>query len=91
MKTIFKTRLDICDEQTVELPQGFRILHIGKQNGEPCIWYECDTNRPTIKVTILCFGTGHRMDDAPTMGYIGTVQIDGFVWHYYLKLTEFID
>jgi hypothetical protein len=91
MKTIFKTKLDICDEQTVELPQGSRILHIGKQNGAPCIWYECDTDRPTMKVTILCFGTGYRMDDAPVMEYIGTVQIDGYVWHYYRKLPGFID
>jgi hypothetical protein len=27
MRTIFKTKLDICDFQTVELPQDFKILH----------------------------------------------------------------
>jgi hypothetical protein len=91
MQTIFKTVLDICDEQTIELPQGFNILHIAKQNGHPCIWYECDSSSPIMKVTIYCFGTGFRMDDAPAMVYIGTVQIDGYVWHYYRKRPGFID
>lgn len=69
--------------QTVELPMDFRILHIDKQEGVPCIWYECDSETPTKKVDIYCFGTGYRMDNLPWMEYIGTVQFDGFVWHFY--------
>ena len=91
MHTIFKQRLDICDKQVVEMPEGASILHIDRQDGQPCIWYECDTDMPTTKVTILCFGTGYCMDDAPAMEHIGTVQIDGYVWHYYRKLPGFID
>ena len=91
MHTIFKQRLDICDEQVVEMPEGAHILHIDRQEGQPCIWYECDTDRATVKVTILCFGTGYRMDGLPATEYIGTVLVDGFVWHYYRKLTGFID
>ena len=83
MRTIFKQQLDICDQQTIELPQGFNILHIAKQNGVPCIWYECDTDNSIVHLDIYCFGTGYRMDNLSPMVYIGTVQIDGFVWHYY--------
>lgn len=46
MRTIFKQRLDVCDQQTIQLPQDFRILHMDIQRGEPCIWYECDTDKP---------------------------------------------
>lgn len=87
MRTIFKTKLDICDFQTVELPQDFKILHIAKQNGVPCIWYECNHDMPLVYLDIYCFGTGYRMDNLPAMVYIGTVQIDGYVWHFYRAQT----
>jgi len=91
MRTIFKQRLDVCDQQTIELPQDFRILHLGIQRGESCIWYECDTDKPLRRLDIYCFGTGYRMDDLPPMEHIGTVLIDGFVWHYYRCAEGFID
>ncbi len=87
MRTIFKTKLNICDIQTVELPQDFHILHIDKQEGVPCIWYECTSDMPTVKIDICCVGTGYRMDDLPPTDYIGTVQFDGFVWHFYRVIT----
>ena len=83
MKTIFKQKLDICDKQTIELPQDFKILHINEQNGVPCIWYKCTSDAPAVKLDIYCFGTGFRMDGLPSMQYIGTVMIDGYVWHFY--------
>lgn len=83
MRTIFKTKLDICYQQTIELPKDSIILHIDKQNGAPCIWYECSSDKPIVGLDIFCFGTGYRMNDAPPMVYIGTVQINGYVWHYY--------
>ena len=87
MRTIFKQKLDICDFQTIEIPQDFNILHIGKQNGVPCIWYECESDINTVHLDIYCFGTGYRMDNLPSLAYIGTVQIDGYVWHYYRSQT----
>ena len=86
MRTIFKTKLDVCDFQTIKLPQGFNILHIGVQCGQPCIWYECDSDKPLVELDIYCIGTGWRMDGLPPMRYIGTVQIDEYVWHYYRAL-----
>ena len=87
MNTIFKTELDICDFQTIELPQNYKILHIDKQDGCPCIWYECDSELPIVKLDIYCVGTGYRMDDLPPMKYIGTVLIGDFVWHFYRSLV----
>lgn len=54
------------------------------KGGQPCIWYECDSNMPLVSLDIYCFGTGFRMDDLPPMTYIGTVnQDDDFIWHFY--------
>ena len=37
MRTIFKTKLDVCDYQTVELPQDYKIIHVDMQQDTPCI------------------------------------------------------
>ena len=36
MRTIFKTKLDVCDYQTVELPQDYKIIHVAMQQDTPC-------------------------------------------------------
>lgn len=87
MNTILKTKLDICDFQTIELPQNFKILHLDKQDGVPCIWYECESDMPQAKLDIYCVGTGWCMDGYPPMEYIGTIQLDGLVWHYYRSVV----
>ena len=35
MRTIFKTKLDVCDYQTVELPQDYKIIHLAMQQDTP--------------------------------------------------------
>ena len=89
MRTIFKTQLKVCDQQTVQLPRGFKILDIDRQGGMPCIWYECDSEAEKVDVDIYCVGTGQNIDGISSMMYIGTVhdRSGGFVWHYYLKPT----
>ena len=90
MKTIFKQALKVTNLQTIQLPRGFKILHLGMQADVPTIWYECDTTAPMKNLNIYCFGTGFDMDHSPARKYIGTVQFDGFVWHYY-HAAGFID
>lgn len=91
MRTIFKTKLDICDYQTIEVPQDYNIVHLAMQQGVPCIWYECTPDMPTRKVEIFCFGTGYRMPEHGTpdgaIEHIGSVVSgDGFyVWHFYRR------
>ena len=91
MRTIFKTKLDVRDWQTVELPQDYKIIHVAMQQGTPCIWYECTPDMPLVKVEILCFGTGYTMPGPGTpdgaIEHIGSVVTrDGFyVWHFYRK------
>ena len=86
MRTIYKKVLAIVGLQEVEVPKGATILHIGKQNGNPCMWYECDTDALRTTKTILCCGTGYPMpdkDDAD-LAYLGTVILrdDTLVLHF---------
>ena len=85
MRTIFKQALEIEDKQTIQLPQNYQILHLGVQQGVPTIWYECQHDHPLVSLVIYCFGTGYNMDGLPPLDYLGTVQIEGFVWHFYAK------
>ena len=87
MRTIYKKVLAIVDVQEVEVPKGTTILHIDKQRGNPCMWYECDTDAPRTTKTIHCYGTGNPMpdkDDAD-LAYLGTVifRDDTLVLHFY--------
>lgn len=86
MKTIHKQKLEITDVQEIELPWCSNIIHIGTQGNDVCIWYECDTNQPKEKVTIYCYGTGHKMRTGDQR-YIGTVFVlEGLVFHFYQKI-----
>lgn len=92
MRTIHKQHLKTEDYQTIEVPLGFEIIHVGVQHGEPTIWYECDTEMPIQIIEILCFGTGFKLPDSGTpdgaVKHIGSfVTNDDFcVWHFYQKL-----
>lgn len=80
MKTIYKYPLKITGRQTVSMPAGAVLLTVQSQDGHPCLWAEVEQSRPKEDAPIKMCGTGHP---APDGEYIGTVQIDGFVWHYF--------
>jgi hypothetical protein len=79
--TIFKYRLD-GGTNTIEMPQGARILSLALQRGVPHVWALVDQKMPTVLRTIRVYGTGHDMPDDPGH-FIGTFLIrdDSFVFH----------
>lgn len=87
MRTVYKQKLKIEDVQTIDIHEGAKILHIGKQFDSVCIWYECDDEKPMTKRTIYCFGTGHEMPVDVKLQYIGTIILsDGeLVFHFFEK------
>jgi hypothetical protein len=85
MKTIFKYELGLHATQTIKVPYtGFTPRCVQIQNGVICLWAEVDTEDPIRDLTINILGTGQEahFDMAKEM-YVGTVQINGFVWHIY--------
>lgn len=85
MRTIFKQVLNVTGEQTIMLQKDAVILHLDNQNEHVCLWYECDTDMPTVPIKVRCFGTGHEMPKDIPLEYIGTVLVlDGRgVFHFY--------
>jgi hypothetical protein len=83
MAVIHKYPLLVQDEQTIETENPFHILSLQVQNGVPCLWVVKNEDFKTKYVLkIKTLGTGqtfHNFND----NYIGTYQLDGFVWHVF--------
>lgn len=82
-KKIYKYVLDVKDgDQELKIPHSGRIVHVGKQNSQICLWVEFNGyTLPAQKRYFNVFGTGHHIPSE--FGHIGTVQMDSFVWHVY--------
>ena len=87
MITVHKQALATVDAQVIEVPERTIIRHIGLQRGRPCIWYECDTEAPKVRITIRCYGTGHPIKEEGLI-YLGTLLLcgDSLVLHYYAQM-----
>ena len=88
---IWKWTLDRCDQQTLRLPTGARLLTVQMQGSSPCLWALCDetSSGPKEPRTIALYGTGHQIFNKEPGEYIATFQTKGgiFVWHAFeLKL-----
>lgn len=84
MQRIYKYPLTVTDKQTVYMPQGASVLSLDTQNRTPTIWAAVDPDQDNVAVNIVMAGTGHTLPDIP-LKHIGTAQIDGFVWHYFIE------
>lgn len=85
MNTIHKQPLRIISEQEVEMHWVATILTVQLQEGEPHIWYKTPNNvteECLCKRRIFVVGTGCEVP-APARRHIGTIQQDGFVWHFF--------
>ena len=89
MKKIYKYKLDITDRQTIDLPRDAKLLDIQVQNSDICLWAEIEDDEVTVPALIECFGTGNGIyeDMGVDRFYIATVQKDGFVWHFYKRIS----
>lgn len=84
MRKVFKYPLQITPEkQIINLPQGSTIVSVGKQNDQLMIWVEVDETRDTFPIEFYVFGTGQEVP--ADLEHKGTVMIDPYVWHIYVK------
>lgn len=82
MQSIWKFPLTTTGEQSVDMPQGAKILACQTQNNTPCLWCVVDVNAPREKRTFRIYGTGHEFRGGE---YVGTYQIHngGLVFHVF--------
>ncbi len=88
MTIIYKYRLDIVDEQRVEMPIDSTILSVHNQDNQVMMWAKVGAivqgNVPMHWVTIGIFGTGQELpDDIEDAVFLGTVLTGNgqLVWH----------
>lgn len=81
---IWKYALGIEPHQLIKMPKGARPLCVQVQNGVPTLWAFVDTDGDQVQHTVYMLGTGAgEMEDVDNYKHLGTVQLDGLVWHYF--------
>ncbi len=82
---IFKYQLEVTNLQTIELPQGARILSVRQQGGQIMLWAMVHPTHQTIPHTFRIYGTGHPVDEnsGRTQSFLGTVQLGALVFHVF--------
>ena len=91
-RVIWKFPLGISECQVVEMPRILMPLTVQMQGEKPCLWAFVDPDADPTPHLIVMKGTGIKeeaakirpMDD---LQYLGTVQIEPCVWHYFLELN----
>lgn len=87
MKTIWKTKLQLVDRQTIELPAGHVILSVMNQRGDLVLYAEVNPEaEQKANVEIAIYGTGNPMPDSPGR-FVGTATThnEELVWHVYVS------
>lgn len=79
---VWKFKLPLEAMSTIQMPVGAKIVHVGEQCGEICMWAEVDVTSENGPRLFYVVGTGHPMPQG-ALYHIGTVQIMEFVWHVY--------
>ena len=84
MKTIHKFKIEITDEQVIEIDAFAQILSFQVQNNEAFIWALVDTNSSKVPYRFAIIGTGNPfIYDLSRSKFIGTLQFEDFVWHLF--------
>lgn len=85
-QAIWKFELVVMERQGIVAPPIIPLT-LQLQNNKPCLWAIVAIDEPTSQHTIVMRGTGHEWQDDGNPSYysryLGTVQLDGFVWHYF--------
>jgi hypothetical protein len=89
-KRIWKFPAPIQDDFTIELPEKAEILCVQVQREQPQLWALCRPYAATETRRFCWFGTGHPVDDAKDLRYIGTVQFHdlALVFHLFEQPTS---
>lgn len=85
---IWKYPIPVQDEIQIEMPKGARVLTVQMQDEQPCVWA---LGNPVAEKEIRQFhmaGTGHPIEHAEKLTYIGTFQMKNgtLVLHLFEKM-----
>ena len=72
MKTVYKYKVLISQEFTLELPVSAQVLFFAVQVGIPQIWVLVDTDAPAKERKFYLAETGREIDPEIKLSFIGT-------------------
>lgn len=82
-QVIHKYPIPLATVSRIDLPIDAFILTVQVQGNGPVMWAQVNPANELRPRTVYVIGTGHTVRDEHA-DYVGTVQIDGFVWHIYI-------
>ena len=83
---IFKYDLSFESRTFIRMPEDSEIMDIQIQNGKPVMWAMVDPESKEIVVRINRLFTGQGMQlEATHNEYLGTIQYEGLVYHYFMN------
>lgn len=88
MQTIHKKVLEMTSQQSVSLPVAAKIISVGNQNENLCLWYITNTQiEDSETVVVHIIGTGRELKIDKPVKFIGTVLMMGgqLVWHVFVE------
>lgn len=91
--TIWKFRIAPCGTGQyggfrVQVPYGARLLSVGVQQDNICLWAAVDPGAPPVPHDIYLVGTGYPTKVPRGAQFLGRVDESGFVWHCFAAPTE---
>ena len=83
---VHKYPLGIYNEHEIVLPEGFEILCVQLQDNVPTLWIRVDIDASvTQHIVVYEVPTGFESAGLKETKYIGTLQNNGYVMHYFWK------
>lgn len=84
MKTIYKYKLILQEQNLIELPIGGKILDFVEKHGDLFIWVLVDSTAKLTAVDFRIYGTGHELPNSDKLKYVKTCHtLTGYVWHLF--------
>ena len=73
----------------LQMPQGAKLLHVGWQRNDICIWALVSPLRDLVYRNFLVAGTGHPIEDSETLEFVGTAITpdQSFVFHVFEDMS----
>lgn len=86
LRVVYKYKLElISGVQSVVLPKGAQILHVGVQGSNPTLWALVDPREPMTTVLLHVAATGAYFN-CGSLRHVGTLMLkDATVWHVFAE------